>query len=358
MRLNQWPLWLALALPLGAQSLETVRVIQGTAQRQSRLPAELLPYMTVTLEARVNGFVESVNVDRGSVVDAGQTLAHLSAPELSARVAEAEAKVVDVASRRAEAEAKLVAARSTFDRLKDASRTPGAIAANEVIVAQQQVQAGEAVVKSIESAVQAASSAVRPLRDLENYLEVKAPFDGVVTKRLIHPGALVGPGSDRSGLLQIEQVSRLRLVIAIPETDVGGIASGKVIKFRVPAYPGREFTGVVARIPRVLDPNTRSMPVEADVNNPRSELAPGMYAEVDWPSMRGVRSLLVPVSAVATTTERNFVIRVSNGKAEWVNVTKGSIAGELVEVFGSLAPGDEIVKRATDEIRNGSQFGK
>jgi membrane fusion protein (multidrug efflux system) len=356
MKANLW-LWLAVIFPVSAQNIETVRVIQGTAARQSRLPAELLPFLSVTLEARVSAFVDTVEVDRGSIVDAGQTLIRLSAPELSARVAEAEAKVVDIASRRAEAEAKLAAWRSTYDRLKEAARTPGAIAANELVLAGQQVQAGEAVLQSIESAVQAASAAVRPLRELESYLSVKAPFDGVVMERMVHPGALVGPGSERSGLLKIEQVSRLRLVIAVPETDVRGIVERKTIRFRVPAYPGREFSGVVSRIPHALDAKTRSMPVEADVNNARGELAPGMYAEVDWPSGHG-RSLLAPVTAVVTTTERNFVIRVSRGRAEWVNVTKGAVSGELVEIFGPLTPGDEIVRRATDEIRNGSAIAK
>jgi membrane fusion protein, multidrug efflux system len=343
---------------LGAQSLETVRVEQKAIQRQSHLPAELQPFLKVTVEARVNGFLERINVDRGSVVTAGQSLARLSAPELSARVAEAEAKVVDVASRKAEAEAKLIAARSTYSRLKEASQTPGAIAANELVVAEQEMHAAEAVVKSIDSSEQAAEAAVKPLRDLAAYLDVKAPFDGVVTERFVHPGALVGPGSGDQGLLQIEQVAKLRLVVAVPETEVAGIGVGRAIRFRVPAYPGREFEGVIARVPRALDPKTRSMPVEADVNNQRGELSPGMYAEVDWPVSPGRKSLLVPPTAVATTTEQTFVIRISGGKAEWVDVTKGAPAGDLLEVFGPLAPGDQIVKRATDEIRNGSQIAR
>ena len=341
---------------LGAQSLETVKVVGSNVQRQNRLPGELLPFLRVALEARVNGFVERIDVDRGSAVTEGQTLVRLSAPELSARVAEAEAKVIDAGSRKAEAEAKLAGARSTYDRLKEASRTPGVIAANELVVAEHQVQAGEAAVKAFDSSVNAASAAVRPLRDMESFLDVKAPFDGVVTDRFVHPGALVGPGTTASGLLQLAQVSKLRLVVSVPEAEVAGIAAGRTIKFRVPAFPGREFSGVIARNPRTLDPKTRTMPVEADVNNPRNELSPGMYAEVDWPSAPSRRSLLVPPTAVATTTEQTFVIRISNGIAEWVNVTRGSPVGELIEVFGTLAPGDEIVRRATDEIRNGSRI--
>jgi RND family efflux transporter MFP subunit len=343
----------AAAVSLSAETVETAVVVRQAVEGQRRLPAELLPFYHVTLEARVNGFVETVNADRGSRVTSGQTLVRLSAPELAARVAEAEAKVVDAASRKAELEAKLAASRSTARRLKDASQTPGAVAANELVLAEQQVEAAEAAVKSIESMVAAAAAAVRPLRDLESYLEVKAPFDGVVTERMVHPGALVGPGSAQSRLLRIEQVSRLRLVVPVPEADAAGIAAGSRIHFRVPAYPGREFTGLTTRIPHSLDLATRSMPVEADVDNAKGELAPGMYADVAWTVRKG-SALLVPAGAVATNTERTFVIRVRAGKAEWVNVRKGPPAGALVEIVGPLAAGDKIVRRATDEIRDGS----
>ena len=346
--------FLLAAISLPAQTVETTAVVRKSVEGTRRLPGELLPFLKVTLEARVSGFVETVNVARGSAVTAGQTLVRLSAPELAARVAEAEAKVVDAASRKAEAEAKLAGARSTHARLEEASRTPGAIAANELVLAAQQLQAAEAVVKSIESASLAAAAAVRPLRDLESYLDVTAPFDGLVTERLVHRGALVGPGSAQSGLLRIEQVTRLRLVVSVPETEAAGLAIGGRLTFRVPAHPAREFKAVIARIPRSLDAATRSMPVESDFDNSRGDLAPGMYAEVDWPLRRAAKSLLVPPSAVVATTERTFVIRVPGGRAEWVNVKKGAVSGDLVEVVGPLAAGDRIVRRATDEIRNGS----
>jgi multidrug efflux pump subunit AcrA (membrane-fusion protein) len=110
----------------------------------------------------------------------------------------------------------------------------------------------------------------------------------------------------------------------------------------------------VARVAKSLDTATRTMPVEADVNNSNGLLSPGMYADVDWTSKRTRPSLLVPPTAIVTTTERTFVIRVNGGKAEWVNVIRGIASGDLVEVMGALNEGDVIVKRATDEIRDGS----
>ncbi len=351
----------SLILLLGAtaafgQAVETAEVVSQTIAKKSRLPGELSPFMTVALQARVTGFLESIDVDRGSIVKKDQPIARLSAPEMKAQIAEAEAKVRSVESQRAEAEAKVIAAQSTYDRLKAASATPGVIAANELVIAEKSVDAARAVVKSLESAAEAARASVKPLRDLESYLEVRAPFDGIVTERLAHPGALVGPGAGSANgpLVRIEQQSRLRLLVAVPEADAGAIPRGGSVAFKVPAWQGQTFSGVVARVGNVMDAKTRTMPVECEVSNPGLRLAPGMYAEVEWPVRRARPSLMVPATAVVTTTERSFVVRVKDGRAEWVNVGKGVAAGDLVEVFGTVAVGDVVVKRATDEIRDGS----
>lgn len=111
---------------------------------------------------------------------------------------------------------------------------------------------------------------------------------------------------------------------------------------------------MIARVDRSLDPKTRTMAVELDVTNSRSELSPGMYPEVIWPVGSSSQSLFVPSTALVTTTERTFVIRVVNGRAEWVTVKRGAAAGELIQVLGPLRAGEMIVKRATDEIREGT----
>jgi multidrug efflux pump subunit AcrA (membrane-fusion protein) len=140
----------------------------------------------------------------------------------------------------------------------------------------------------------------------------------------------------------------------VPEENVGGIVRGVRVEFNVPAFPGRTFSGVVARIAQALDPKTRSMPVEMDVINREPMLAPGMYPTVHWPVRSSDQGLFVPKTSVVTTTERTFVVRNKNGRAEWVNVQKGVADGELIRVLGPLQPGDLVVKRATDEIREGT----
>lgn len=352
MKMRVAVLGLALAATAWPQALETVRVTSGLAAKASRLPGELKPFLAVDVRARVTGFIESVEVDRGSTVKKGQVLVRLSAPELAAQVAEAESKGQAVEAQKAEARAKLLAAESTYDRLKAASATPGVIAGNELVLAEKAVEAAKAALGALDSAAAAASAAILPLKEMQKYLLVEAPFDGVVTERMIHPGALVGPSA--GALVRIEQNTKLRLVIAVPEAEAAVVPRGAPVKFRVPAFPGQTFSASISRMARSVDPVTRTMAVEADVNNAGGSLAPGMYAEVEWSARRAKASLLVPPSAVATTTERSFVIRVSGGKAEWVNVSKGVAVGDLVEVFGAVGEGDVVVKRASDEIRNGS----
>ena len=340
-----------------AQPVEVVEVRSQAVERTTVLPGEILPYERVTLHARANGFVERVLVDRGSTVRQGQLLVSVVAPELAAQTAEAESRAESAESARAEAEARLAAAQATYERLRKASETPGAISGNELVQAEKSVEAERAAVRSAEGAIRAAKASVVASKQAQAYLNVTAPFSGVITERFVHPGALVGPGNGSAGaLLELEQVSRLRLVVAVPESEVASVRFAKRVNFRVPAFRGRTFTGTAARIDRSLDPKTRTMAVELDVANPRNELSPGMYPEVDWPTRSTSQSLLVPPTSVVTTTERTFVVRVKDGRAEWVNVRRGAAAGEMIEVLGELSPGDLVVRRATDEIREGARL--
>ena len=130
---------------------------------------------------------------------------------------------------------------------------------------------------------------------------------------------------------------------------------GTAMSFTVSAYPGQTFSGTVARIAQAVDVKTRTMAVELDVTNPAGRLAPGSFCQVTWPVHRPAPSLFVPSGSVASTTERTFVVRVQNGKTEWVDVRTGLASGPLTEVFGALQPGDQVAVRGTDEIKPGTE---
>jgi membrane fusion protein (multidrug efflux system) len=345
---------------VAAPQTPTVEVTTVESRRLAitiRLPGELQPYEVVTVFPKVAGFVDSINVDRGSVVKAGQTMIRLVAPEIAAQRVEAQSKLQGADAQRFEAEAKLASDESTYQRLKTASATPGVVAGNDLEVAQKAVDADRARVQSARESEEAAKAALKSVTEIEDYLQVRAPFDGVVTERNVHPGTLVGPpsGSGTSlPLVRVETTARLRLVVPVPEKYVAGMAAGAKVEFSVPAYPNQTFFGTIARIAHSVEARTRTMPVELDVDNSRRRLAAGMFPEVLWPVHRSEPTLFVPTSAVARTTEATFVVRVRNENAEWVNVQIGELDGKLVEVFGDLRDGDQVALRGTDELRPGT----
>jgi RND family efflux transporter MFP subunit len=347
--MNARNILLPILFAAGAMAQETAPVVVKVLDRKLKLPAEVQAYQSVDLVARVQGFVERVLVDRGSLVKKGDLLLELTAPEMKAQLSEYEARALAIESQRAEAEARLAGLESTLSRLRDAAKTPGAIAANEVVQSEKGVEAQKALIRSIQTQAMAARASAAGLAEMLQFLQVTAPFDGVITERRAHPGALAGPAAP--ALLHLEQISRLRVVVAVPEAEVSGIVRGAAVPFTIQG--GLSGTGTVARLARTLDPRTRTMSVELDVNNGAGTLAPGMYAEVTWPVRKSKGSILVPPGAVVTTTEKVFVIRNNGGVAEYVPVSKGAQAGDLLEVFGNLKEGDLVVKRGSDEIRAG-----
>lgn len=344
-------------VPAGPAVVDVVHVVEQPLAIQLSLPGELTAFQTVGLYPRVTGFVKSVLVDRGSRVRAGSLLATLEAPELVAQRAEAQSKLQAAEAQLASARAKADADRATFDKLKAASSTPGVVAGNDVLVAEKAADASASQVLAGQQNVEAARQVLNAVREMERYLEVTAPFDGVVTERNVHPGALVGPasGSGAPPLVRLVDDRRLRLVVPVPEAYTSEMKTGAEIAFTVAAHPGQTFTGTMARIAQSVEMSTRTMAVELDVSNRDGRLVPGAFCQVRWPVRRPEPSLFVPSASVATTTDRTFVIRIRGGKTEWVDVKTGLTSGLLVEVFGDLKGGDEIAGRGTDELRPGTE---
>lgn len=334
--------------------VDTVRITSHPLNVATSLPGELQPYEVVAVYPKVTGFVQWIGVDRGSRVHQGELLAKLVAPELTAQRAEAQAKLLSAESRRVEAEAKTAADEATYQRLKVAAATPGVISENELQIAEQTAAGDRARQLALRQAVDAARAVLKSVEEIAGYLRIVAPFDGVVTARNVHPGALVGPGGGGSQvpILNISQISRLRLVVAVPEMSVAYISPGAEVAFTVATYPNETFHGKVARLAQSVDVKTRTMPVELDVDNSSRRLNPGMYPQVIWPERHQQGTLFVPASSVVRSMEDTFVIRVRNGITEWVPVKPGIASGEEMEVFGNLAAGEEVALRGTEELRS------
>lgn len=345
----------ATAAASGPASVSVVPVVAKKLSTTIALPAQLVPYEQVDIYPKVTGFVETVRVDRGSRVKAGQVLVQLTAPELVSQRSQAEAAVRAAESQLATAKAKLTSDQGTYEHMQAAAKTPGVLAENDVAVAQQTVSADQGLVDAAEHNIAAAQDALKSVSQAEAYLTVTSPFAGVVTTRNLHPGALIGPasGAGSTPILQIVDDRRLRLVVPIPEAQVGSIKVGQPVSFTVPANPGQTFKAPIARIADAMEEKSRTMPVELDVINHDGRLSPGSFATVLWPLQRGYPTLFVPTTAVTSDQQHTFVIRVRNDKAEWVTVQTGQTVNGEIEVFGALSAGDQVVKIASDAMHSG-----
>jgi membrane fusion protein (multidrug efflux system) len=315
-------------------------VYKGKLTSTIAVPGELVPYQEVDLFAKVTSYVQKLWVDIGSEVHQGQLLVTLEAPELNSQLAEAESRIKQM-------DAIYYASKANYDRLLSTSKTPGTISQNDLDQA-------EARKNSDLANEEAAKSSYKEVAANLAYLQIRAPFDGIITSRNINLGAYVGPGRGTDPLLVLQDQKRMRLVISVPEISTGGLNDKDVVTFSVTAFPNRKFTAKVSRLAGALDTKLRSERLEMDVYNKEKLLLPHMFAEVDIPLPARDSAFIVPKSAVVTSTEKVFIIKVVDNKAQWVDVKKGLSAGDQTEVYGDINAGEEIVKQATDEIRDGT----
>lgn len=322
-------------------TLQAFVVKQQIVSKIISLPSQLEPFERANLFAKVQGYVRKMNVDIGDKVKAGQVLAVVEAAEHNANLSQS------VASAQS-AKAKYHSSKDAYDRLVIAAKEPGAIAEGELVRAQNQAMADS-------SAYDAAKQASNAYSQVNNYLIIKAPFNGVITQRNADPGDLVSSANPKP-LLIVENNALLRLKIPVPETYTDAAAEAKNINFTVDALPDKNFSAALYRKSNTIDPANRTELWEFLVKNDDGLLKSGMFADVKLPLVRKNPSLVVPYPAVATTIEKRFVVKYENGHAQWIDVRNGINMDSTLEVFGDIKPGDTLLMKATDEIKNGSSI--
>ncbi len=328
-----------------AQKLEDIKTAFVLAKQGVNLtltlPAELLPYDKAEIHAKVDGFVQMVGADIGDKVKKGQILARLDAPEVIAQSAQASAKYF-------EAQARFFASQDKYLRIQTAARQQGVISDSEVISAENQMRADSAALVSAKSTEQA-------YKQLQEYLTIRAPFNGVITNRLINQGDFVGKAG-KSVMFILENPEKLRLRVHVPESSVGNIPLNDTLLFTVDALTNKTFTSLLARKSGSISRQTRTELWEYEYNNTNGELKPGMYSTVNLNLSRPDETFVVPFPAMVTSLEKRFVIRVNNGEAEWVDVREGISIKDGKEVFGNLQEGDIILFRGSEEIKPGTKL--
>jgi len=307
-----------------------------------QLPGELIAFQQVDLYAKVNSFVKKLYVDVGSQVKPGELLAVLEAPEINSELAGAD-------SRLKAQEALYAASKANYDRLVETSKTPGTIAPNDL---DQAAAKKNADLDQLESA----RSAYQEIAENKKYLEIRAPFGGVISSRNVNQGATVGPSGKGSELplFTLQEQNKLRLTISVPESFTANLKKSIQVDFTVKSLPEEVFHATISRMAGALDTKLRSERIEMDVTNLDKKLLPGMVAEVKLSSPSKDSTFVIPKMAMVNSTEKIFVIKISGGLAKWVNVKNGLESNGKLEIFGDLQAGDTLVARPSEELRDGS----
>ena len=330
--------------PAKNDSVKVFVLKSGLIEKQISLPGELLPKERVEIRPKLVGYVRQLKVDIGSVVKKGQVIVTIDAPEVRSRLGEGTGKVNA-------AKAKYQSSSDTYTRILQASKTKGVVSASELQKARSQMQADSAD-------HEAQRFVYESYKQVGDYLAITAPFDGTITQRNVNEGAFVG-GPNEKPIVVIEDNRTLRLRVAVPEALSGvGLKANKVL-FTTKANPTRKFEATLARRSGSIDVNTRSEIWEFEVNNTDHVLKPGSFATVALNINRDAPTFTVPFSAVVTTLERKFVIRLNQDSSRWIDVSQGINLADRVEIFGQLQAGDTIVLRANEEIKaNEKMFAK
>jgi RND family efflux transporter MFP subunit len=357
-----------------AVTAAVARVGRGTLENSLTIAGAFKPFQEVDVHAKVAGYIRSIPVDVGDHVRQGQTLAVLEIPELAAELAGTDASV-----RRAQqeihraqgdkqrAESGHEAAHAMSDRLTQASQQkPGLVAQQEVddahakdMEAEAQVSSAQAALSAAQQSLEIAEANQKQYTALSSYARITAPFNGVITARYADTGALIAAGTTPSAqsvpVVKIAEVSKLRLVLPIPESLASQIHLGDSVKVHVSALD-TDIVGKVSRFAGALDLQTRTMETEIDFQNKDDKLYPGMYAETVLQLEQRRDALLVPLEAVAQSGGDTTVLAVNpQNVVEERKVQLGLQGKSRAEVLSGLSEGDRVIIGNRSQYRSGEK---
>ncbi|QIE26763.1 Efflux pump periplasmic linker BepF (plasmid) [Caballeronia sp. SBC1] len=328
-----------------ALSVSIIKPRRAPAVQELLLPGSVMPYADAAIYARTSGYLEHWYADIGARVKTGQTLAVIQTPELDAQLSQARA---DEATAQANFNYAKVSAQRWQDMLKTQS------------VSQQDTDTKVSDMQAKRAMLQSAQANVQRLSELVSYEKVSAPFDGVVTARNVDVGALVTAGGSPGlaampgELFHVEQTDTLRVFVDVPQNDAPYVTPGTEVYLSVQQYPGRRFAAKVARSAGAIDPVSRTLHVEVDVDNRDGALLPGAYAQVHLALQNASPALDLPVSALLFRPNGVTVAVVdSTGKTALKTVTVGRDFGTHVEVTTGLTATDRVIDNPGDAISPG-----
>jgi len=326
------------------QAVPTVSVVRPkrvAASEEVVLPGNAQAYVATPIYARTNGYLKAWYSDIGAHVKSGQLLAEIETPEIDRQLDQARADL-------ATAQANYDLSRTTAARYQELFKSDS--------VAKQDVDDRVGDLQAKKAMVDSAAFNVRRLEEMVAFQKVYAPFDGVITARFIDTGALINAGSNTpKELFDIASTSKLRVYVNVPQIYSRAVRSGAAAELTLTEFPGRRFQGVIVRSSESIDPGSRTLLTEVDVDNPSGTLLPGAFASVHLKLDGAARAVVVPVNTLIFRAEGMQVAVVRDNKAALVPITIGRDYGAEVEVLSGVGPDDDLIENPSDSLTSGAE---
>jgi RND family efflux transporter MFP subunit len=333
--------------------VEAVKPAPQDFERTIVLTASIEAFEQAPLYAKVSGYVKALNVDIGDRVQQGQELATLEVPEMTHQLASARAAVAEQSAAVAKAEADAELARVIFVRA-EGLRKKDAITEQELDEARARHLTAQADAELARARHSRAKSELNELDSMMAYSRIRAPFAGVITRRFIDPGALVQAATANNNVTPIVTVSKtevLRAVVEVPEPDAPYVRKGDPTSIRLVAMGSRALEAHVSRTADALDPGTRTMRAEADLQNPQGSIAPGMFGELTIHARRAAL-LTIPARTLHKDESGAFVLVIHGGRLHKRPVATGASADGVIEILDGISP-DDLVAASDAELKDG-----
>jgi RND family efflux transporter MFP subunit len=323
-------------------SVDVVHPSLGAASSEVILPASVQGFIDSPVYARTSGYLLHWYADIGTHVKKGELLAEIQTPELDQQVQQGQS---DLATAQANSQlAEITAERWQKLLLKNA-------------VSRQETDQATGDLNARRATLSAQQANVRRLQQLQSFEKIYAPFDGVITARNTDIGDLIQAGENTTSqeLFHLSAIDRLRVFVPVPEVYQSVLGSVKTVNISSDAYPGDRFTGTIARTSDAIDPFSRTLRVEVDINNPSALLLPGAYVFVHLPLPADIASLTIPSNALLFRQEGLRVGVVRNGRVQLVPLSIGHDYGDTVEVTAGLTRADQVVLNPSDSLVSGTR---
>lgn len=304
-----------------------------------RAPVDLRPLAQSEVGSKTLGYLDAVLVDRGDKVKRGQALALVRPSDLPDQL-------VSARGAQSQAESSAALARKNFERIQGL--------APRGIVSQAELQQSQAALANAEAQEAAAKAQVAAYAIRLGETRIDSPLDGVVTVRRLDPGALVGPSAGAGTILTVARTDVLRVFVTVTERDVHAVKVGQKAHVEVDALPGRTIEGSVVRLAPTLDPATRTLDAEVQLDNNSGDLRPGMFGRGAIVVDLHKASAVIPATAMQVSGGKKFAFVLKGEKVERREITIGVDEGTWVEVVRGLGTSEEVVTTGIDAISDGA----